>query len=102
MVSSTEVSVVVRAIAPARRSFISVMRFSVAAAAFDRLERMNRRARVRRLRTNQTIVGELLQNVRGPAGDAPARKDRRELIAREAQAVEQRSAVEIDVCVDAL
>src|SRR5579884_952553 len=102
IVTSTDVSDVVRAIAPARGPFMSTVRLPVPGTALDGFERVHRGTRIRRLRPNQPVVRELLQNMRRPAGDASARENRREFVSRESQTVKQRRAVEIDVGVDAL
>ncbi len=59
-----------------------------------------RRPAVGRLRTNQTIVGKLLEDVRRPAGDAAAREQTRELVARNTEIGEHRRGIEVDVGID--
>src|SRR5579883_1246642 len=73
---------------------------AVAGTLLDRHVRPRRRSVVGGLRPNQTVVGELLENVRRPAGDTPARKQTGKLVAGNAEVGEHRRRVEIHVGVD--
>src|SRR5579885_2038880 len=69
-------------------------------APIDCFERMHGRPGVRRLRTDEAVVRELFEDVRSPARDPAAGKDRREFVSRKTEAVKQRRAVEIVVRVN--
>ena len=72
---------------PARRASLRLVSSSAAVrvALFDRHVRTRGGPVVGRLRPDQAIVGELLEDVRRPAGDASAREETGELVARDAQ-----------------
>src|SRR5580698_4065101 len=71
-----------------------------AVALVDRNERSCRRAIVRRLRTDETIIGQLLQNVPGPPCDPAAREQTRELVAWDVEIGQHGRRVEVHVGVN--
>src|SRR5262245_42034452 len=70
---------------------------------FERDEALRvRRPRIVGARTDQTVVRVLLEDVRGPAGDAAHREDRRVEIDRDAERVVGGCRVEVDVRIQLL
>src|SRR5260370_11678459 len=55
------------------------------------------RSHVLRARTDQAVVVVLLDDVRAPARDAAGRDDRREEVDRDAEGIEERSGIEVDI-----
>ena len=75
---------------PARKSIAGITRIGsapdpVATALFDRHVRSGRGSIVRRLRADQPVVGELLEDVSRPSGDPAAGEQTGELVARNPQ-----------------